>query len=62
MEILLYKVRRTRGYSCRELSQRSGISKTSINDIENEKISPTLDTLGKLAKALDCRITDLFEE
>jgi DNA-binding XRE family transcriptional regulator len=38
----------------------TGISKTTLNDIENGKISPQLDTLEQIAKTMDLHITDLF--
>ncbi|MCG4496985.1 helix-turn-helix transcriptional regulator [[Clostridium] innocuum] len=39
----------------------TGISKSALNDQENNKNSPTLLQLEQIAKALDIRITDLFE-
>ena len=60
IEILLYKLRTEKGYSDRKLAEKSGISKSEINNIENGKRSPTLDTLKKLADALGCRIEDLY--
>ena len=62
MRILLWQKRIAKGYSVRELSRLSGISKTSINDIENNKISPTIKTVEALAKALECSFFDMFEE
>ncbi len=62
MEILLWEKRTAKGYSLRSLAERSGISKTEINDIENGNRSPTLDTLERLAVALECSICDLFRE
>ena len=44
-----------------ELSKKSGIGKSTINNIENSKISPTLFQLEILAIALGVNITDLFE-
>lgn len=43
-----------------KLAQVSGISKTTLNDLENGKHSPTLFQLECIAKALDIKITDLF--
>lgn len=45
-----------------QLQELSGIGKTTINNIEKGIQSPTLDTLERLAKALDCKIKDLFLE
>ena len=62
MEILIWKLRTQKGYSCRTLSDKCGISKSTINNIENEKVSPTLAQHELIARALDCHIVDLFKE
>lgn len=61
MNIKVWEVRTSKGFTLVELSKKSGIGKTTINDIENEKISPTLFQLETLAIALDVHITDLFD-
>jgi transcriptional regulator with XRE-family HTH domain len=62
MEILLWELRTSKGLTLIELEERSGVSKSEINAIENAKVSPRLDTLQMLAHALDCRICDLYRE
>ena len=62
MKILLWQVRDKKGYSLAELEELSGVSDSEINAIENQQVSPRLDTLEKLAHALECRICDLFKE
>lgn len=62
MNILLWERRVEKGYSTRELSERSGISRAAINKIENGKVSPTIVTLEALAKALECSVFDLLQE
>ena len=47
--------------SVRQLSNLTGIPKSTINNIMTEKYSPTLDNLEKIAKALKVGIVDLFE-
>ncbi len=47
--------------SVRQLEIMSGVPRSTINDIMNGRTSPRLDTLEKLARALHCRITELFE-
>ena len=47
--------------SLRELEQLCGIGKTTLNNIENDKISPTLFELEKIAIALKIKIEDLYE-
>ncbi len=61
MEILTWQARTEKGYSLIELAKRSGIKKSTLNNIENQRTSPNLEQLEKIARALDKRITDLFE-
>lgn len=61
MEILTWQARASHNVTLKQLEKTSGISKTSLNDIENGKICPTLFQLECIAKALDMKITDLFE-
>lgn len=61
MKILIWRIRKSKNISLRELSSKTGIGKTTINDLENQKNSPTLLQLESIAKALDCRISDLYE-
>lgn len=58
--ILLWQVRTRRGLSLRELAERTQLSKSTLNRIENGKTSPTLDELEVIAGALNCTITDLY--
>ena len=44
-----------------ELARLSGISKTTLNNIENQKVMPTIAQLETLAKVMDIHITDLFD-
>lgn len=55
-------MRTKRGLSCRQLADLVGMSKTTINNLENGKNSPTLDELEAISKALNCRISDLYSE
>ena len=43
-----------------ELSAKVGISKTSLSQIVTGKQKPSLDTLEKIASALNVGISDLF--
>lgn len=61
MKILLGEIRYRKNLTLIQLAAMSGISKSTLNNIENEKISPTLKQLEAIAKALEVRITDLFE-
>ena len=61
MKILLSEIMYSKNISVRQLSARSGISKSTIDNIMNEIYSPTMENMELLAKALKVRITDLFE-
>lgn len=61
MEILLWNIRTQKGYTLKQLEKLSGVSKSTIDNIENGITSPTLYQLELLAKALDVKITDLFD-
>lgn len=60
-KILLYEVRVKQGLTLKQMEKLTGISKTTLNEIENDNRSPTLETLVQVAKALNIRVTDLFE-
>lgn len=62
MEILIWELRHAKGLTLENLAERSGVSKSEINAIENAKVSPRLDTLQLIAHALGCRISDLYRE
>ncbi len=61
VEILLREVRQKKNWSLYKLSEKSGISTTHINDIENNIKSPGLIVMIRLAKALDVEITELYK-
>lgn len=60
MEVTTWKARSERKLTLVQLEALTGISKTTLNYIENGKTSPTLRQLEAIASALDIRITDLF--
>lgn len=62
MKILLYNKRIEKHLTQRELAELSEVGRASISRIESELQSPTLNTLELLAKALNCKVTDLFSE
>lgn len=61
MKILLWDKRNEKGFTLIRLAEKSGIGKSTLNNIENGKVSPTLFQLEMIAIALNVRITDLFE-
>lgn len=60
IEILLGQVREKKGMTLTKLAEKSGVSKTHINDIENSVKSPSLLVMVKLAKALNVDINELY--
>lgn len=61
MEIRTWNARTANNLTLKQLEAMTGISKTCLNDIENGKTSPTLFQLELIAKALNVKITDLFD-
>jgi len=58
--ILLRRWREERGYSVRELAKRAGVGYVTIVRIEKGHMSPTVDMLEKLAKALKVHVSEFF--
>ena len=56
------RARKMRNYSQEKLGDKADVSQQHISRIENDEVCPTVDTLLKLAKALDVSITTLTEE
>lgn len=56
----LRDILKERGLTLKAFSEMSGISQPNLSNYINGNISPTLDTLDKIAKALDVEIQDLF--
>ena len=61
IKIKLKEVRQKKNITIRQLAVMSGISKSQIADIENEKSIPTLYSLCKLAVALHVAPEKLYE-
>ncbi len=61
IEILLKQVRQKKNITLNRLSEKSGVSTTHINDIENNVKSPSLLVMVRLSKALDVEITELYK-
>ena len=61
MEILTWQARTEKNLTLVQLEELTGISKSTMNTIENGITSPTLRQLEAIAAALDVKITDLFD-
>jgi len=57
--IMMY--RKAKNISLDELAKRSGVSKSMLSQIEQEKTNPTVITVWKIARSLDVSIEDLLE-
>jgi transcriptional regulator with XRE-family HTH domain len=55
------EIREQRGYSQRDLAERSGLSSNAISRIERGENSPTVSSLHQLAAALRVPIVSFFE-
>jgi transcriptional regulator with XRE-family HTH domain len=53
-------LRQKAGLSQRQLAQRMNVPRTYVSKIENEKATPTLSSLERLAEALQVRVPDLL--
>ena len=60
MVLLLRQWRERRGYSVRELAKRAGVGFVTVSRIENGHLSPTVNMLEKLARALRVHISQMF--
>ena len=61
MQIRLWEMRTAKGLTLMELAKKSGIGKSTLNNIENEKVWATILQLEQIAKALHVHINDLFD-
>jgi len=55
-------LRQRGGLSQRQLAMRMGVPRTYVSKIENEKATPTLSSLARLAQALQVSVPDLLRE
>ena len=56
----LVELRKNQGLTQNQLSEMAGIDRKTINRIENGHLSPSVDTLTRLALALQVSIGDLL--
>ncbi len=55
-------LRKQKNMSLRELAQITGLSKTTLGDLEKDVKNPSLDTLEKIAVAFDMSPAELLKE
>ena len=61
MKILTWQARNNKNMTLVKLSSKTGISKSTLNNIENGRVFPTIIQLESIAQALDVKIGDLYE-
>ena len=60
MENVIRERRRALGLSQEELARRCGVSRQTVNAIENNKYDPTLGLAMRLARLLKTPVEDIF--
>lgn len=55
------EMRKQRGMNQMELAKLVGVAQGYVSDLENERYSPSLGVLIRLAKALDCTLDELVD-
>ena len=61
VEIILKEKRKEKKFTLAQLSAKTGISTTHINDIENNIKEPSISMIVRIAKALDVKVEDLYK-
>jgi putative transcriptional regulator len=57
----LLAARTARGWTQAELAEKVGVSRKTINTVENGIFIPSTLVALKIARALECTVEDLFE-
>lgn len=61
MKILLGDYMYEHNLTARQVEVLTGVSKSTVNRIMNDQISPTMDTMEQLARGLQVPIESLYE-
>ena len=61
IEIRTWQARRDKNLTVVELAALTGLGKSTINNIENGKTSPTLKQLELIAQATGWKMSDLYD-
>src|SRR3954447_19597008 len=59
---ILRDLRNHRGWTLKEMSERSGIPVSTLSKVEHDRLTPTYDKLLQLSKKLNIRMSELFAE
>lgn len=60
MDLRIKEVIKERGMTITELSDKMGINRVNLSNMVNG--NPTVETLNKIADAIGCPVTELFEK
>ena len=56
------RIRKSKGYSQQKVGEISGMLASTFSRIEGMKVSPTIDTIEKIAIALEINVSDLLKD
>lgn len=62
VEIRLKEILAQKGMTLKDFAAESGLSQSNLSNYMNGKISPTLDTLERIASHLGIDVTELLKE
>ena len=62
MELRLKEILAQRGIKLKDFASMAGLSQSNLSNYINGNISPTLDTLNRIATHLDIDVVELFKE
>ena len=63
LRLCVQEIRKKQYLTIRELAEKSGVAKSTLQEIERgSTINPRLETMYRLAKALNVKIDDLCQE
>ena len=62
IQLRIKEICKERGITLNALAEKIGISQPSISGLATGKQKPSFDTLEKLADAIGCPVTELFEQ
>lgn len=60
IQIKVWEARTNKQLTLMEVAELTQLSKSTINNIENAKTSPTLEQLERIAIALNVKMSDLY--
>lgn len=61
MKIMVWEARQSKNVTLEQLAKLTGISSTTLNEIENHNRDPKMGQMEAIARALDMDFEDLYE-